>query len=377
MRRTIFFVLTLLAAAGTSLAQQWEPDLTATQRYMQNHFWNRNTQNFVRRADQPDAPGSDSWGITIVLDADAYLVAEGRMKPAELKQYFVSSSMLYGRTNGNSGARVLARQGDQIYVGGDDDLQWSAALAHCYLVTKDSDYLTAATSSFGALIDMGFWQDGSANGSKGWSWNSDDRRPNGVSTAYGALAAARLYEATRDNVYKQWCTASLNALETPQVGFFPRDRMVAAEAAMTAYHISHEEPFQERALQLEEQATTQALTFLHHDGTGERNPTDIGDLADGLAYFSTVTHDAKYRTLATTFIQFFAAHRTPRDISDHGFYSRYDTKGTPIMTGAYLGVPCSIPFLPEVAEMLKLFAIASPTSTSPTSSNHAAKTKSH
>ncbi len=91
-----------------------------------------------------------------MLDADAYLVEDGLMKPDEMKQYFQSSSMLYEKTNGNSGARILGRQGNQIYIGGDDDLQWCAALLHCYIATKDSDYLNAARTSFNALIDMGF-----------------------------------------------------------------------------------------------------------------------------------------------------------------------------------------------------------------------------
>jgi hypothetical protein len=97
---------------------------------------------------------------------------------------------------------------------------------------------------------------------------------------------------------------------------------------------------------------------LVHEGSGERNPTDIGDLADGLYYFYKVTNNTKYKKLAETFIQFFVSHRTIADITGHAFYSRYDTKGAPVLTGSYLGVPCSIAFFPEVAEMQKLFAIA-------------------
>ncbi|MFI5264737.1 MAG: hypothetical protein ACHQM6_09500, partial [Candidatus Kapaibacterium sp.] len=311
------------------------------------------THNFVRRADQPNASGSDAWGITIELDARAYMVEDSIN--TELKDYFRSSSQLYEKTNGNFGARILARQGNQIYIGGDDDMQWCAALAHCYLITKDSEYLLAATSAFKALLDLGFWQDGV---SKGWSWNSADPRPNGVSTAYGALTAARLYQATGDSSYKKWTAVSLEALKTPQVGFFPRDMMVAATAAMTLYVVSKDSAFKERALQLEDSAVAGGMALLHHDGNGERNPTDIGDLADGLYYFYHVTHDKKYKSLAETFINFFIGHRSIVDITQHGFYSRYDTKGTPILIGSYLGVPCSVPFLPEVAEMQKLFAIA-------------------
>jgi uncharacterized protein YyaL (SSP411 family) len=264
--------------------------------------------------------------------------------------------MLYEKTDGISGARILARQSDQIYVGGDDDLQWCAALVHCFEATKDTDYLNAAKSDFNALIAMGFWQNGE---SKGWSWNSGNKRPNGVSTAYGALAAARLYAATGEDVYKQWANSSLEALKTPQVGFFPRDMMVAANAALTIFEASKEKAFLDRANELESSAEKGALALLHHDGTGERNPTDIGDLADGLFHFYKVAHKAKYKTLAETFINFFSGKRTSQDIAEHGFFSRYDTKGQPLSTGAYLGVPLNVPFLPEVAEMLKLFAIAS------------------
>ncbi len=323
--------------------------------YMQKHMWNASTGNFVRRADQPNAPGSDAWGITIVLDAYAYMVEDGFVKPDELKRYFMSSSGLYEKTGGDHGARILARHGDQIYVGGDDDLQWCAALIHCYEATKDSEYLNAAKWDFNALIDMNFWIDGA---SKGWAWNSADRRPNGVSSAYGALAAARLYKATGDNTYKQWVIAALKALNTPQVGFFPRDMMVAADAALTTYERSHDETLLSRAKELESRAVAEGMVFLHHDGEGTRNPTDIGDLADGLYHFSEVTKKPTYKAQAQTFVDFFVGHRTVADLAEHGFYSRYDTKGQPVMNGSYLGVPQSVPFLPEVAEMLKLFAIA-------------------
>jgi uncharacterized protein YyaL (SSP411 family) len=357
MRRIVLVSLFVFGVASNSQAQKkvWHDRLIATRAYLQNHFWNPQSGNFIRRADQPGAPGSDAWGITIMLDGMVYMIPEGLIQPSGLKQYFQASTGLYSKTDGNSGARVLARQGNQIYVGGDDDLQWCAALVHCYEVTKDSDYLNAAKSSFNALVNMDFWQNGT---SKGWSWNSNDRRPNGVSTAYGALTAARLYRVTHEAVYRQWVLASLIALHTPQVGFFPRDMMVAADAALTVYEVSKEDSFRDRAMELEDSAVAGGLALLHHDGTGERNPTDIGDLADGLFHFYTVTHQAKYKVLAEKFIEFFADHRTLDDISAHGFYSRYDLKGKPVLQGAYIGVPCNVQFLPEVAEMLKLFAIA-------------------
>src|SRR5205823_3480278 len=203
-------------------------------------------------------------------------------------------SMLYEKTSGNLGARILARRGNQVYIGGDDDLQWCAALMHCFTATRDSEYFIAATWAFKDLADRGFWQDGA---SRGWAWNSSDRRPNGVSTAYGALAAARLYQATKDNLYKQWAAASLDALKTPQVGFFPRDMMVAASAAMTLFEATNDAAYKTRAMELEGSAVAGASALLAHDGVGERNPTDIGDLADGLYYFFHVTHQPKYKTL--------------------------------------------------------------------------------
>jgi uncharacterized protein YyaL (SSP411 family) len=357
MRRIIISVLGVLCVTAAVHAQKklWSDRLQATQSYMQHHLWNPQTGNFTRSADQPNAPGSDAWGITIVLDADAYMVENGTMKPADMKQYFQSSTLLYGRTNGTSGARVLARQGDQIYVGGDDDLQWCAALVHCFEATKDSDYLNAAKSSFNALLDMGFWQNGPL---RGWSWNSQDRRPNGVSTAYGALAAARLYAATREEVYKQWANSSLEALKTPQVGFFPRDMMVAANAAITAFEVSHEQNFLHRAEELAGTAFSQANEIISGKRNGELNPTDVGDLADGLYHLGNVVGNKGYPQWAAGLIIFFESHRTISDIAEHGFYSRYNKKGLPVLTGSYLGVPLNVPFLPEVAEMLKLFAIA-------------------
>ena len=356
MRRNIILILSILCFTVSAHAQKklWADRLMATRSYMEYHLWNPNTQNFVRRADQPNAPGSDAWGITIVLDAYAWMVQSNTMKPQEMKQYFQSSSMLYEKTDGNSGARILARQGDQMYIGGDDDLQWCAALVHCFEATKDTDYLKAAKSDFNALIAMGFWQNGDA---KGWSWNSGDRRPNGVSTAYGALAAARLYSATREDVYKQWANSSLDALKTPQVGFFPRDMVVAVNAACTMYDVTKEHRYLDRANEWAKLAIKQAKEVMAGKREGECNPTDIADLAEGLDHLSCLSSKS-YATEAIKFLNFFTGHRSAKDISEKGFFSRYDVKGNPIFIGSYIGVPCNVPFLPEVAEMLKLFAIA-------------------
>ncbi len=324
-------------------------------------MWNAASSNFVRRADQPNAPGSDAWGITIVLDAYAYMVEGGLLKPADLKRYFLSSSALYEKTNGSHGNRILARQGSQFYVGGDDDLQWCAALVHCFAATKDSEYLNAAKFAFNGLVELGFWKDGTqdASGAKGWSWNSNDRRPNGVSTAYGALSAARLFKVTGDKIYQQWALASLNALETPQVGFFPRDMMVAADAALTIFEVTKEMKWRVAAENFYAAATMNA--FSKANAIPNYNPTDVGDIADGMLHFAAVLPKTKYaKTRALIPINTFLHDRTNEDIAEHGFYSKYDTKGHAITTAgqSYLGVPLNVPYLPEVAEMLKLFAIA-------------------
>jgi hypothetical protein len=134
--------------------------------------------------------------------------------------------------------------------------------------------------------------------------------------------------------------------------------MVAADAALTMFEVSKEISFRDRAMEFEADAVKGAMALLHHDGTGERNPTDIGDLADGLFHFYKTTHNTKYKSQAETIINFFVNHRTAPDIADKGFFSRYDIHAQPIIQGAYIGVPCNIQFLPEVVEMLKLFAIA-------------------
>jgi hypothetical protein len=346
--RNVVLVLWVLYVPSRGLAQKeklWRDRVLATHEYMMKHMYNAGTQNFARRADQANMPGSDAWGITIVLDAYAHMVHGGLMKPEELKKYYQASTALYERTGGKYGARILARQGTQTYIGGDDDLQWTAALMSCYDATLDSEYLNAAKFAFNALVDQGFWIDGV---SKGWAWNSADRRPNGVSTAYGALAAARLYVATKDDVYRQWTIASLNALNTPQVGFFPRDMMVAAEAAYILYGRTKDESYVRLGRSLAQQALSQAQEVMAGKRKGELNPTDIGDLAEEL-----LDTQEGYNL-----INFFVGKRTTQDIAEHGFYSRYDNKGNPVMNGSYLGVPLAVPFLPEVAEMLKLFAAA-------------------
>ena len=364
MKRITFLILIILSVAGSAAHAQkklWADRLIATNEYMQKHLWNAASGNFVRRADQQNSPGSDAWGITIVLDAYAYMIEDGLMKPEDLKRYYTSSSAIYEKTNGTHGNRILARQGDQIYVGGDDDMQWCAALVHCYTATKDSEYLNAAKFAFNGLIALGFWKDGKqdASGAQGWSWNSNDRRPNGVSTAYGALSAARLFKVTGDIVYKQWAFASLAALTTPQVGFFPRDMMVAADAALTIYDVTKQEDYRAMAEKLYGAATISA--FSKADAIPNYNPTDVGDLADGMAHFAVINpKDAHAKTMAMQPINTFLHDRSNKDIAEHGFYSKYDTKGHPLLTagGSYLGVPLNVPYLPEVAEMLKLFAIA-------------------
>src|SRR5271167_3185975 len=97
MRRIVINLFLAVCLSGAAHAQKkvWEGYLTATQSYMQHHLWNSSTGNYVLRADHPDASGTDSWGLTIVLDADAYMVTEGLMTPAAMKQYFVSSTMIY------------------------------------------------------------------------------------------------------------------------------------------------------------------------------------------------------------------------------------------------------------------------------------------
>jgi hypothetical protein len=334
----------------------------ATNEYLQKHMWNNATGNFVRRADQPTAAGSDAWGITIVLDAYAYMVQQGFMKPEALKQYFRSSTGLYDRTGGISGARILARQGEQVYIGGDDELQWISSLAHCYEATHDAEYLNSAASAFNALVDAKFWIEDGAKGARGWAWNSADRRPNGVSTAYGALAAARLYKITGTYVYKWWSAAALAALRTPQVGFSPRDMMVASNAAATIYEVSSQSEFLDLAEALATRASKDAAAIISGTMAGEINPTDVGDLAEGYARLYEASRKSHYADEAHHYAELFLADRSNADIAEHGFASRYDHGhngkiGSPSKVGAYLGVPLGIGFLPENAEMLKLCVV--------------------
>jgi uncharacterized protein YyaL (SSP411 family) len=353
-----FILCSVVVPVSFAQKSVWSERLLATNTFLQTHMWNAATGNFVRRSDQPQAAGSDAWGITIMLDAYAYMVETGFMKPEALKQYYNSSTSLYSRTGGTSGARILAQQGQQIYIGGDDDLQWSAALAHCYAATHDSEYLNAAISAFTALVEQGFWIEHGEKGARGWAWNSADMRPNGVSTAYGALAAARLFQATGTYVYKWWASAALVALKTPQVGYFPRDMMVAANAAITLYEVSKQKEFLKFAEATAKTADRDAAQILEGRMKGEINPTDIGDLAEGFARLYAVTGTAKYLSLSKQYLALFTTGRNAEDIAEHGFYSRYTSNGQPVTNGAYLGVPLTAQFLPENAEMLKLFAVA-------------------
>lgn len=358
---SLLVIITVAGAAVLPAVAQknvWSGRLVATHSFLQQHMWNAATGNFVRRSDQPQALGSDAWGVTIMLDAYAYMVQEGFMKPDGLKNYYTSSTALYRRTGGNSGARILAEQGSQIYIGGDDDLQWCAALAHCYEATHDAEYLNAATSAFKALIEQGFWIEHSESGGRGWAWNSGDMRPNGVSTAYGALAAARLYQATGTYVYRWWALAALNALKTPQVGYFPRDMMVAAQAALTLNAVGADREFLEIATRQSIRALADASNILSGKLKGEINPTDIGDLAEGFARLYEVSRAPNFLAASKRFLGLFVGKRSDSDIAEHGFCSSYTASGAPVRDGSYLGVPLSVAFLPENAEMLKLFAVA-------------------
>ena len=345
--------------ARAQTKKEWEARLLATDTYMREHMWNPANGNFIRRTDQPvTAQRSDSWGITIVLDAYATMIRTGNFKAADLRTYYDASTALYERTDNGTGARIIARQGSEIYVGGDDEMQWIAALANCYTATQDSIYLRSAMGAFNAMIELGFWKQASADVPAGWSWNSNDRRPMGVSTSYGALAAARLFAITKLDVYRTWAVVALGALESPQISFIPRDRMIAAEAAATLYEATHEMKFLGVAKWHATQALDILASILAGKKEGERNPTDVGDLAEGLLMLSRDTYNTSYATKARELVNYFFAKRTNEDIAANGFYSRYSGAKleTPVLTGSYIGVPLSAKFLPEIAEMLKLEA---------------------
>ena len=269
MKKLFCCIVLLFSISSCSEAHKnnWGSLLTATNTYLKSYLWNAETDNYVRRSDMKNSTGSDAWGITIELDAMAYMVEGGVIKAQELKDYWKSSTEIYERTSGFLGARILARRGEQIYIGGDDDMQWSAALAHCFMATHDSIYLNASQMAFKELVRAGFWHVDSL--SRGWSWNSADPRPNGVSTAYGALAAARIYQITTDSIYKQWAIKSLEALKTPQVGFFPRDMMVAASAAMILYEKLKDPIFMTQALTLKDSAISRGTALMSYDGDAQ------------------------------------------------------------------------------------------------------------
>lgn len=337
--------------AATPTPAELQARALATYTFMQQKMWNPNSGNFIRRTDAPvGAQKSDAWGITIVLDAYANMVQLGMIKPEAIRQYFNSSTALYERTNNGMGARIIARQGDAIYIGGDDDLQWCAALAHLAEVTKDNFYLDQAKWVFYALATNGFWSKQPA----GWSWNSNDRRPNGVSTAYGALSAARLYILTNDTVYRQWADAALKALPNNQVAYIPRDQMVAAEAAAILYKKTGDKWYSGFANATAENAVKEVDKVLRGKAAGERNPTDVGDLAEGLYVVADALQNKALNEIADNLIEFFHRKRTTADIQQSGHYSRYTTEGKPDLNGSYLGVPLTAQYLPEVAEMLKL-----------------------
>jgi uncharacterized protein YyaL (SSP411 family) len=337
----------------------WESHVLATSAYMQQKMWNPNNGNFIRRTDAPPtAQKSDAWGITIVLDAYSYMVRAQMLKPEDLRHYFESSTTLYNRTEGGTGARIIAQQGNQIYVGGDDDLQWIAALVNCYDATKDSTYLNAAQGAFSGLVKLGFWNPKyDPKKPSGWAWTSNDPRPMGVSTSYGALAAARLYRATGNATYREWALAALTALQKPQVSFIPRDEMIAVEASCIMYEFTKEQKYLEFAKALTDDAVRTIETIIEGKAEGERNPTDVGDLAEGLLKYADVSGKNIYAEKANHLVNFFLTGRTDDDIKASGFFSRYDAKGKQVKEGNYLGVPLAANYLPEVAEMLKLFAI--------------------
>jgi hypothetical protein len=357
----LFLMLAIsFGVAGRAKAQTKEvlrDRLLATHDYMKEKMWD-GAGNFMRRADMPAAQShTDSWGVTIVIDAYSYLVELGFLKPEDLKAYYKSSTAVYQRTEGGIGARILAQQGDQIYVGGDDDLQWISALVHAYNVTKDVEYLNAAKGAFNALIHLGFWK---SRPVAGWQWNSAKPEPVGVSTAYGALAAARLYEAAGDSVYRLWADVSLAALPKVGVTYIPRDKLVAVQAMVTLAKKTGDKHYLAMAEQLAKQAIEEAWQTVKGKRKGEVNPTDVGDLSEGLFALASAlpaTRGGFYKSEAEKFTAFFIHNRTSEDIKSHGFYSRYNPNGEPILEGNYIGVPVNVQFLPEVAEMLKLGAV--------------------
>src|SRR5438874_5646542 len=101
----IFIVLVSIASCSEAHKPSSYSLLNATDTYLKPYLWNDETEHYVRRVDVKNSAGSDAWGITIELDAMAYMLEDGIIKDQELKNYWKSSSDLYEKTSGFLGAR--------------------------------------------------------------------------------------------------------------------------------------------------------------------------------------------------------------------------------------------------------------------------------
>lgn len=98
-------------------------------------------------------------------------------------------------------AGVKAKNGNTFYNKFYDDMQWNAlTMLRLYDVTKDEKYLTTAKALW-VDIETG-WNDKAGGGI---AWVKDQlHSKNACSNGPAAILAARLYNATKDDYYKQW-----------------------------------------------------------------------------------------------------------------------------------------------------------------------------
>jgi len=162
------------------------------------------------------------------------------------------------------------------------------------------------------------------------------RFPVGVSTAYGGLAAARLYKITHKSRYKEWAEKSIQAMCGRLSPTISRDWMITAFALLTLYEVTNDSTYLGHAKKIADRILSRLPELFKENVPGNLNPTDIGDFAEPLLVLSAATGQQSYAIQAQHLVDFFNTRRNPRDVEQHGYFSQYKPNGRPQLTDLHI-----------------------------------------
>lgn len=172
---------------GDTQTIDWSEAANSSTNSLITKFWN--SAGYFNYGSNESDLGFQYWPNAHAMDVviDAYI----RTNKDEYKAYF--DKWYVG---------IKAKNGGTYYNNFFDDMEWNAlTMLRIYDVTKDEKYLTTVKELW-SYIKAG-WNEEYANG--GVAWVSDQLwSKNACSNGPASLLAARLYNVTKEDSYKEW-----------------------------------------------------------------------------------------------------------------------------------------------------------------------------